>query len=111
MDLSTPLGIERTIHCGRDRSTLHGVLSVFVPLPTFDVLLQTDLLITRLCCDRGFVIMFRSGPVPGTLVPTRQISSAFAARHSIGICQTAVLRESFTIFRTRARLMLCILEF
>ena len=51
MDLSTPLGIERTIHCGRDRSTLHGVLSVFVPLPTFDVLLQTDLLITRLCCD------------------------------------------------------------
>ena len=82
------------IHAPRDRLPITADDSAqfpMVPLASFclsrwafDVLLQTDLFITRLRC---------AGP---------DISESMA-RHSVGACQTAVLREPFTIFRTRVR--------
>ena len=49
------------------------------------------------------------GPVPGT--SSRPDQSASMAHHPLGVCQTAVLREPFTIFRTRVRSTLRTLEF
>ena len=74
------------------------------PRWTFDVLLQTDLFTTRLRCAEPVTITFPQfvpGPVPDT--SSRPDKSASTARHPIGICQTAVLREPFTIFSTRVR--------
>ena len=58
---------------------------------------------------RSRLPQFVSGPVPGT--SSRHEKSASTARHPIGICQTAVLREPITISRTRVRSTLRTLEF
>ena len=48
-------------------------------------------------------------PFPGTSL--RTVHSASMARQPVGFCQTAVLREPLTIFRTRLRSTLRLLEF
>ena len=102
MDLSTPLGIDCPIHSGRYRSIPRGVTASFCHLRyTFDVLLQTDLLITSFAVVSQPTVHFVSHPFPAPRSdPTH---SAFVARHLVGVRQTAVLREPFTIFRTRVR--------
>ena len=95
MDLSTPLEIDCTISLRSKPLNSTWCSQCHSPRSTFDVLLQTDLFITRLR--------------PGT--SSRPDKSASTARHSIGICKTVVLRETFTIFRTRVRSTLRTLEF
>ena len=100
-------------HGGRFRSIPHGVVGVILPFRwTFVGLLQTDLFITRLRFAEPVTITFPQflpGPVPGT--SSRPDKSASTARQPIGICQTAVPREPFTILRTRVRSPLRTLEF
>ena len=102
MDLSTPLGIDCPIHSGRYRSIPRGVTASFCHLRyTFDVLFHTDLLITSFAVVSQPTVHFVSHPFPAPRSdPTH---SAFVARHLVKIRQTAVLREPFTIFRTRVR--------
>ena len=57
---------------------------------------------------RSRLPQFVPGPVPGS---SRNDKSASTARHPVGVCQTAVLGEPFTIFRTRVRSTLRTLEF
>ena len=66
-----------------------------------------------ICSSPGFAVLnkshdstIRSGP---TL--SRPDQSASMARHPVGVCQIAVLREALTIFRTRVRSTLRTLEF
>ena len=102
MDLSTPLGIDSSIHSGRYRSIPHGVTASFCHLrETFDVLLQTDLLITSFAVVNQPTVHFVSHPFPA--LRSDPTHSAFVTRHLVGVCQTAVLREPFTIFGTRVR--------
>ena len=113
MDLSTPFGIDcsttpddtaRSPWCCRR----HSVSPVRRSTCSF----------TLICSSPGFAVLNQSrsifhdsfpGPVPRT--SSRPDKSASTARHPIGICQTAVLREPFTIIRTRVRSTLRTLEF
>ena len=108
MDLSTSLGID----CAVSLRSIPLKSTWCSPSFTFNVLLQTDLFITRLLCTEAFTITFPQfvpRPVPGT--SSRPDKSASTARDIIGVCKAAVLREPFTVFRTRVRSTLRTIEF
>ena len=52
MDLSTPLGIDCTIHCGRYRSIPHGVLSAILPVGR-----STTCSFKMICSSPGFAVL------------------------------------------------------
>ena len=97
MDLSTPLGIDCPITAD-DSAQFPMVL-----LASFCLSVKRSTCSFKLICSSpGFAVLNQSRPrtfpqfIPGP-VP------ASTARHPVGVCQTAVLRKPFTIFRTRVR--------
>ena len=87
-----------------DTAQFHMMFSVFFSRWTCDVLLQTDLFITRLRCAEPPAITFATiRSRTRSCTSSRPDKSASLARHPIGICKTAGLREPVTISRTRVR--------
>ena len=78
-------------------SLRHSAISVRLST----LLLHTDLLITSFAVVSRPTVHF----VSHTFLAPRSdpTHSTFVARHLVGVRQTAVLREPFTIFRTRVR--------